>query len=113
MKSFYLFFFTVAVVVSCMAQRINNVTDAQLAFIHPVEGIIVKQGETYSRFRVHAVFFDEAVKYKPEFDLITAEKLETLQKDPGNIYLKDIKPLNPKELHQTAFGIKGSITMRH
>lgn len=106
MKTLYLLLFTLAAI-TCAAQRTCVVTCARLAFVHPAEGIIVKQGETYSRFTVRVNFANDTVKYSPEFEPLTTPQWEALQKDPANIYPKDIKSLNPKKLHKTAFVHKG------
>lgn len=105
-----IFYFLVFLFIGIFAygQKVFKVTEGELQFINPEEGIYVKKDNKYYQLGLENISdYEELSKgFKYEFDNTTFEKIEKLKKDPSTIFATDIIKYDMKKLGIQKFTTK-------
>jgi|GEM_PF-5960680 len=95
--------FLFLITASCLGQRTFNVTQGELAFIHPKEGIILFKDNKYLKLEIKADIVDNVISYDTVLSQISNEKIKELKAESGNIYARNIFSIDVSKLDKLQF----------
>lgn len=87
----------------CFGQNTYTVTEGELAFINPEEGIIVYINNVYSKLEIHGPIKDGRMTFKTSALPLSQETIDRLKENPENIYPEDLVSINITQLKKIRF----------
>lgn len=87
----------------CFGQNTYTVTEGELAFINPEEGIIIHKGNEYSKLEIKGDIDKGRMTFETTVSPMSLEIINRLKENPENIYSADLVSVNSRQLKKIRF----------